>query len=166
MSEEDNLIEELKRSLKLTENDFLQSEIDDLKEFFIVELKEDNETTEITNETSTTNCDKKTLWLQVSLPITLRNITKEGKEVLNNEKPLISLKIKLKNGECFPVEVTQIKQDQQEEEIKPTEEVEESNTETNSDISDSSDNINNSNDDLRTDETTVEGTCNEPIISK
>ena len=102
MSEEDNLIEELKRSLKITENEYLESEIEDLKEFFTVQ------TTHETDCPITEN-DKKCFWLEVFLPVTLRKITKEGKEILANEKPLISFKIKLKNGIYLPVEVTETK---------------------------------------------------------
>lgn len=166
MSEEDNLIEELKRSLKLTENEFLQSEIDDLKEFFTVELTEHSELCKNPNEPKTSDCDKKSFWLQVSLPITLRNITKEGKEVLSNEKPLISFKIKLKNGECFAEEVAQIKE---QEDIEPLVE-EETNTENTSISVNHCDDS--SIDDLKTDETTVNDTsknacttCNEAIGS-
>lgn len=94
MSEEENLIEELKRSLKITENEYLESEIEDLKEFFIVQTRHEQ------------NCpfDKNCFWLEVFLPLTFRKITKEGKEILENEKPLISFKIKLKNGNCLPIE--------------------------------------------------------------
>lgn len=97
MSEEDNLIEELKRSLKITENEYLESEIEDLKEFFTL----------LTRHEQDCPIDRKCFWLDVSLPVTLRTITKEGKEVLENEKPLISFKIKLKNGKCLPVEFTE-----------------------------------------------------------
>lgn len=112
MSEGDNLIEELKRSLKITENEYLESEIEDLREFFTVQ-------TTYEADCLITENDKKCFWLEVFLPVTLRKITKEGKEILSNEKPLISFKIKLKNGECLPVEVTEAedeeKQDEQEE---------------------------------------------------
>lgn len=100
MSEEDNLIAELKRSLKITENEYLESEIEDLKEFFTVETSHES-------DCPISEGDKKCFWLEVFLPVTLRKITKEGKEVLDNETPLISFKIKLKNGKCFPVEFTE-----------------------------------------------------------
>ena len=97
MSEEDNLIEELKRSLKIKENEYLESEIDDLKEFFTVQTRESSVGQKETDYPIVTS-DKKCFWLEVFLPVTLRKITKEGKEVLINEKPSVSFKIKLKNG--------------------------------------------------------------------
>ena len=86
--EEDNLIEFLKKSLKLTcNNEFLESEIEDLKEFFTLKLKTD-EQIELSSA----------FWLQIFLPITVRTISRVGNEaVLRNENPLISLKIKLKS---------------------------------------------------------------------
>lgn len=129
-SSETLLIDTLKKSLKLTNNKFLESEIEDLKEFFTVHLNEDcvdkyNDNTTITTDTAAT----KVLWLQVYLPITIRTIQDE-KEVINNCKPLISLKIELKpevmeseDETTLPYSITDFKVEELEEEEK--EEVEE-----------------------------------------
>lgn len=125
MSEEDNLIEELKRSLKLTENEYLKSEIEDLKEFFNVQTREliENELYETDCNGSSINNEKKCFWLEVSLPVTLRKITKEGKEILINEKPVISFKIKLKNGKCVAIAVKeQLEEVKEHENVKDAQE--------------------------------------------
>lgn len=109
-SSQDNLIETLKKSLKLTDNKFLESEIEDLKEFFTVELLpiEESDGSVFSVEA------KKLFWLKVYLPVTLK--TDEGKFV--NEKPLISFKIELKkeikphdpdNEMCLPYLITDFK---------------------------------------------------------
>ena len=80
---EENLIEALKKSLKLTNNKFLESEIEDLKEFFKVQL------TELSNGPTISSI----FWLKVCLPVSIRT-----NEKLVNEKPLISFKIELKSA--------------------------------------------------------------------
>lgn len=88
LEDEDSLIEILKESLKLTiDNEFLEAEIEDLKEFFTVKLIE-TAGAESLDSQSPKSCSN-TFWLQVYLPITVRM----EKELFKSEKPLISFKI-------------------------------------------------------------------------
>lgn len=89
---EDNLIETLKRSLKLTDNTFLESEIEDLKEFFTVQLTDDLSTNTTTNSSSSQcQSESSVIWLKVCLPITIKAMDR-----VTSGKPVISFRIELK----------------------------------------------------------------------
>lgn len=148
-SSETLLIDTLKKSLKLTNNKFLESEIEDLKEFFTVQLNEDCEYND--NTTTAATAGATVLWLQVYLPITIRTIQEDdGKEVINNCKPLISLKIELKSEvmesqdeTTLPYSITDFKVEELEEEDKDSVDIKDSvdTEETDSTDTDSSANV-------------------------
>lgn len=112
-SDETPILEQIKKSLKISENEFLESEIADLKEFFTVELEEHDPLESLSSSSDIVSYER--FWVKVGLPVTLRKISKDGKETINERKADISFRIKLKNGK-FVVKIEKPQEETDEEE--------------------------------------------------